>query len=109
MLCREAVMHLSYWAALCEKVPNVLSRCHTKRRTSFGMTLIFQKKKKIQKIRKSRCHAKKKDGRARSSFGMTPTQAIIGTFWCDAAHIEGSPGSIHYHPLSDPSYIKVNL
>ncbi len=37
------------WAPLCEKVPNALSRCHTKRRMvahghahpSFGMTLTF--------------------------------------------------------------------
>ncbi len=43
------------WAALREKVPNVLSRCHTKRRTGargrdrpfFGMTPTFQKKKSI--------------------------------------------------------------
>ena len=42
------------WAASSEKVPNVLSRCHTKRRTgahgralpSFGMTPTFQKWKK---------------------------------------------------------------
>ncbi len=36
------------WAALHEKVPNVLSRCHTKRRTGAR-------------------------GRARPTFGMTPT------------------------------------
>ncbi len=42
------------WAALPKKVPNVLSRCHTKRRMgaqgrarpSFGMTPTFLKKKK---------------------------------------------------------------
>ena len=44
---------LLIWAPLCEKVPDVLSRCHTKRRTgarcrarpSFGMTPTFQKMK----------------------------------------------------------------
>ncbi len=43
------------WAVLCEKVPNVLSRCHTKRRTGAR-------------------------GRAHPSFGMTPTQAIRDLF-----------------------------
>ncbi len=38
------------WAALHEKVPNVLSRCHTKRgATSFGITTTFTKKKNKQK------------------------------------------------------------
>ncbi len=45
------------WVALRKKVPNVLSRCHTKRKTdacgsacpSFGMTPTFQKKKKKKK------------------------------------------------------------
>ncbi len=46
------------WASLREKVPNVLTRCQTKRRTgargraspSFGMTPTFQKKKKKWKF-----------------------------------------------------------
>ncbi len=82
------------------KTPNVLSRCHTKRRTgargrarpSFGMTPTFQKKKKrkekkIQKIffgnLKSRCHTKRRAGaatRALPSFGMTTTQDINDLF-----------------------------
>ena len=48
---------VTIWAALREKVPNVLSHCHTKRRTgargrarpSFGMTPTYQKKKKKSK------------------------------------------------------------
>ncbi len=48
------VMILHTWAVSCEKVPKVLSRCHTKRRSgargrfhpSFGMTPTFPKKKK---------------------------------------------------------------
>ncbi len=48
-LCVFVVLCLFIWAALREKVPNVLSRCHTKRRTgaqgharpSFGTTLTF--------------------------------------------------------------------
>ncbi len=92
------------WAALREKVPNVLSRCQTKRRMgargrahpsfqSFGMTPTFQKKKKkkskffkknfFQKILKSRCHTKRRAHaapRARPSFGMTTTQAVRDLF-----------------------------
>ncbi len=53
-------------ASLCEKVPNVLSPCHTKRRMgvrgrahrSFGMTPTFQKKKNL----KSWCHTKRRMG-----------------------------------------------
>ena len=46
-----------YWAVLCEKVPNLLSRCHTKRRLGGH-------------------------GRARPSFGMTPTfQIFLGFFF----------------------------
>ena len=45
------------WAAVRKKVPNVLSRCRTKRDTDFFL----------------RC--------------MTPTQAIIGTFLRNAAHM----------------------
>ena len=49
------------WAALRENVPNVLSRCHTKRkmgargraRPSFGMTLTFHKKKKSKIFKKN--------------------------------------------------------
>ena len=57
------------WAALREKVPNVLSRCHTK---------LFEKK-----ILKSRCHTKRRVGAApcaHPSFGMTATQDIRDLF-----------------------------
>ncbi len=45
------------WPATCKKVPNVLSRCHTKIRMgargrahpSFGMTTTFQKRKEKKK------------------------------------------------------------
>ena len=71
------------WAALREKVPNVFSRCRTKRRTgangrarpSFGMTPTFQEKKihiKIKEIWKKKFKKKNykvgvipKEGRAR--------------------------------------------
>ncbi len=54
----------------CKKVPNVLSHCHTKRRTgahgrvhlSFGMTQTFQKKKKKEEEEKKRQFQKKKVG-----------------------------------------------
>ncbi len=50
------------WAELSKKVPNVLSRCHTKRRTgargrarpSFGMKPTFLKKKKRKRKRKKK-------------------------------------------------------
>ncbi len=45
---RGVGLYETIWAALREKVPNVLSRCHTKRRTGAR-------------------------GRDRPSFGMTPT------------------------------------
>ena len=79
-------------AASRKKVPNVLSHCHTKRRTgtcgcthpSFGMTPTFQKlKKKSEKNLKSRCHTKRKAGtatRTRPCFGMTTTQDIRDLF-----------------------------
>ncbi len=43
---KRLILYLNIWAALREKVPNVLSRCHTKKRTgsSFVMTQTFQKK-----------------------------------------------------------------
>ena len=82
------------WAVLREKVPNVLSRCHTKRRTgthgrarpSFGMTPTVKKNPKFfknlffQKSLKSWCHTKRRAGvapRACPSFGMTTTQDIM--------------------------------
>ncbi len=58
------------WAVSCEKIPYVLSRCHTKRRTDAR-------------------------GRARPSFGMTPTfqkknqKFSLGTFSRNAAHVSG--------------------
>ncbi len=77
------------WVALCKKVPNVLSHCHTKRRTgargrthpSFG---ILKKNFEIclkyfefsSFFWKSRCHTKRRAGAApcaRPSFGMTTT------------------------------------
>ncbi len=62
MLAHHPVADGPYWAALREKVPNVLSRCHTKIRTgargrarpSFGMTPTFQKKKKKPKMFKKK-------------------------------------------------------
>ncbi len=68
------------WAALREKVLNVLSLCHTKRRTgthgharsSFGMTPTFQKKKKSKKS----VSYQKKDGRGHT----TMTQAFGDLF-----------------------------
>ncbi len=60
----HALGAFSVWAALCEKVPNVLSRRHTKKMSgapgpappSFGMTPTFPKKKKKRKrkIRKKK-------------------------------------------------------
>ncbi len=53
---------MNNWAALCEKVPNALSRSHTKRwtgargrvRPSFGMTPTFPKKKSQKKFSKKK-------------------------------------------------------
>ncbi len=57
------------WVASCEKVPNVLSRCHPKRRIGargcahpFGMTPTFYKKKKRKEKEKSIINTFKKVG-----------------------------------------------
>ena len=102
------------WVAFCKKVPNVLSRCHAKRRKcargrarpSFGMTPTFPKKKRKRKkeknfgkkifpkqILKSRCHTKRRTGargRARPSFGMTTTQDIRDLFAYRSPHGNGN-------------------
>ncbi len=83
-----ACLHI--WAASREKVPNVLSRCHTKRRTRppffwYDTDFSTNKKKKkkknqnfffFKKILKSRWNTKRRGGtapRARPSFGITTT------------------------------------
>ncbi len=75
--------HLTYGEIKRKKVPNVLSRCHTKRR----MGAEFSKKKKQNKQKQTKIFKtnskksvsyKKKDGRDHA-FGMT-TLDIIGTF-----------------------------
>ena len=84
------------WAKLCEKVPNVLSRCHTKRRTGprgpyFGLTPTLKKNKSLKtsfffkkkKNPKSWYHTKRRAGKAtrdRPFFGITTTQEIRDLF-----------------------------
>ena len=80
----------SIWAALREKVPNVLSRCHTKRRMD-GLHRLKKKKfkkcfsKKKNKQLNSCCHTKRR---------MDPSILLVwqrlrtlGTFSCNAAHM----------------------
>ncbi len=73
--------NINIWAALHEKVPNVLSR-HTKRRMgrarpSFGMTPTFQKKKK--KKNKSK-NVKKKNFPKNSKKPVSYQKAIRDLF-----------------------------
>ena len=78
--------HMASWAALCEKVPNGLSRCHTKRRMgargrthpSFGRTHpSFGINSLCNRLTKRRAGAAT---RARPSFGMTMTQDFRDLF-----------------------------
>ncbi len=68
------------WVVLREKVPNVLSRCHTKRRMdgtrpTFGMTPTGFLKKKIFS---SRCHTKRR---------MDGLPGTLETYSRNAAHV----------------------
>ncbi len=62
----SSVLFVDMWAELCEKVPNVLSRCHRLFKFSFE-TFFFLK---------SRCPTKRRADaatRARPPFGMATT------------------------------------
>ena len=99
----HSIRHVCIWAVSCKKVPNILSRCHTKRRTgaigrtipSFGMTLTFQKKKlkfvfSKSKSKKSVSYQKKRGrGHVRPSFFWydNDSEHLIGTFLHDAGHV----------------------
>ena len=63
------------WAALRKKVPNVLSRCHTSTKRRTGAR-----------------------GRARLSFGMTPTFFNPSFFWCDNDSGHSGPFAVTLHP-----------
>ncbi len=88
----------------CEKVPNSLSRCHTKRRMgvqarahpSFGMTPTFPKKRKSKQIwhffffnskenRKSRCPTKTRAARTIVHLLVWQQLRPLGSFWQNAA------------------------
>ncbi len=75
-LINHIMVGLRIWAALQEKVPNVLSQC-----PSFGITPTFPPKKFFFWI--SRCHTKRRAGtatRTRPSFDMTTTRGIRELF-----------------------------
>ncbi len=105
-----SILNVNYtWVVSCWKVPNVLSRCHIKRR--MGAATSYQKKdgrvwphpsffwydtdfldffKNNFSFGKSLCHTKRRMGEAtcaHPSFGMTPTQNIMDLFaWCLITH-----------------------
>ncbi len=87
------------WVVLCKKVPNVLSRCHTKRKTglhgrthpSFGMTPTFLFFSFFNFFFFWKVGVIPKEGWAQS---RTPVLLlvwqrlrILGTFSCGAAHV----------------------
>ncbi len=82
---RYAKRSLTSWVVVIPKEGRARPHFSKKKKITF-----FQKKFFFQKIIKSRCHTKRRAGaapRARSSFGMTPTQAMRDLFAWRRPHV----------------------
>ncbi len=107
------------WAALHEKVPNVLSRCHTKRRMHWLKILVWHwlerkknKKKNFSKIFKKKQTKKNKQKRTKSknsvSYQKKDGWVTRPSFWYDNNSSHKGPFCVTPPIYDIPSHVAIS-